>query len=81
MLSHSHNGSSSGNKNWGLGGLGSNCGFQPYPDTLHRGYGWGRMIDEDFFPEPVVWDFRSNAAQATSSAKERNKTQFPLSWH
>jgi hypothetical protein len=39
------------------------------------------MIDSDFFPEPVVWDFRSNAAQATSSAKERNKNQFPLSWH
>jgi hypothetical protein len=81
MLGNSHNGSSAGNKSWGFAGLGSNYGLQPYPDTLHRGYGWGRMTDSDFFPEPVVWDFRSNATQATGSAKERNKTQFPLSWH
>ncbi len=71
----------SAQRNWSLAGLGSNYGFQHYPDTLHRGYGWGRMIDSAFFPEPVVWDFRSNAAQATSSAKERNKTRYPLSWH
>ncbi len=81
MLGNSHNGSSAGNKNWGLAGFGSNYGLQPYLDTLHRGYGWGRMMDSDFFPKPVVLDFRSNAAQATGSSKERNKTQFPLSWH
>jgi len=74
MLGNSHNGSSAGNKNWGLVGLGSKYGLQPYPDMLHRGYGWGRMIDSDFFPEPVVWDFRSNAAQTTGSVKERNGT-------
>jgi hypothetical protein len=81
MLGHSHNRSSGGNKSWELAGLGSNYGLQPYPDTLHRGYGWGRMIDADFFPEPVVWDFPSNAAQTTCSAKEHNKTRYPLSWH
>jgi hypothetical protein len=81
MFGHSHNGSSARNGNWSLSGLGSAYGFQPYPDILHRGCGWGRMIDSDFLPEPVVWDFRSNAVQATGSAKECNKTPFPLSWH
>jgi hypothetical protein len=81
MLGNSHNGSSAGNKSWELAGLGSNYGLKSYPDRLHRGYGWGRIIDEDFFPEPVIWDFRSNTAQATGSDKERNKTQSPLFRH
>ncbi len=71
----------SAQRNWSLAGLGSAYGLSPHPDIRNRRCGWGRMIDSDFFPEPVVWDFRSNAAQATGSAKERNKNQFPLSWH
>jgi hypothetical protein len=79
MLGTPYNGSSAGNKSLGLAGLGPNHGLQPHPDTLHRGYGWGRAIDDDFFPEPMVWGLRSNAAQATSSAKERDTKQFLLS--
>lgn len=81
MLDHSQNGSSGGRKNWKLSGLGSTYSLQPHPDTLNRGYGWGRMIDDEFFMEPLVWDFRCNAAQTTGSAKERTKIQYPLSWH
>lgn len=81
MLGHSHNGSSGGNKNWNLSGLGSAYGLQPYPDTLHRSYGWGRMIDSEFFMQPLFSEFRSNATQTTASAKERTKTHYPLSWH
>lgn len=80
MLGYSHKGSLGGNKNWSLSGLGSAYGLQPYPDTLHRGYGWGRMIDSDFFTAPIVLDFRGNAAQATGSVKERTITQYPSIW-
>lgn len=66
---------------WSLTGLGSANSLQPHPDTLHRGYGWGRMIDGEFFMEPLFSDFRCTAEQTTASSKERKKTQYPLSWH
>jgi hypothetical protein len=71
MLAHSHNESSLGNGNWTVTGLGSEYRFQPYSNTLYRGYGWGRIIDDECFSEPVVWDFRSSAAQTTRPAQKQ----------
>ena len=71
----------SSQRSWSLAGLGSAYGLSPHPDTLHRGYGWGRMIDDEFFMRPLFSEFRSTAAQTTASSKERKKTQYPLSWH
>jgi len=34
MLGNSHNGLSTGNKSWGLDGLGSAYGLSPYADLL-----------------------------------------------
>jgi hypothetical protein len=84
MLGHSHNGSSAGNKSWALAGLGTNYSLQPYPDTLHRGYGWGRMVDlDDPFPsraKTIHSDFHSEAKGLARSAKDTRKTTYPLQW-
>ncbi len=81
MLDHSHNGSSGKNGVWSFSGLGSDYGPHPYSNTLYRGYGWGRIIDSDFLSQPVIWDFRNNAAQITDSAKEQKQTLYQLSRH
>lgn len=71
----------SSQRSWSLAGLGNAYNLQPHPDALHRGYGWGRYIDSEFFTAPVILDFRGNAAQATGSVEERTKTNYPLIWH
>ncbi len=79
MLGHSDNASPARNRCWTPSGLGSNYGLQPYLDTVYRGYGWGQLIDDDFFQESVVWDFRSNAAQTTGSVKKQRIKRHTLS--
>jgi hypothetical protein len=84
MLGHSHNGLSVRNRNWTLAGLGSNYSSKPYLDNLHRGYGWGRIIDlDDDFPSQASTahlNFRREANEMAQSEKENRKTTYPLQW-
>jgi hypothetical protein len=73
MLAHRHDGMATGKVV--LAGLGSNCGLQPYRETLVRGYGWGRVIDLDdpFLPnaKPVAVDFDREARLLTRSLRHK----------
>jgi len=71
----------SAQRNWSLAGLGSANSLRPYPDTLHRGYGWGRMLDSDDFSWPIIAAFHSEAAHITKPMKDRLETQHPPTWH
>lgn len=76
---HAHSQNAAGN--WDLAGPGSPYSFRSYPDTIHHGYGWGRMIDSDFFSGPLVSTFHRNAVKTTKPGKTRKEIKYPLSWH
>jgi hypothetical protein len=81
MQIHSLHETKTGSKSRPLAGLGSSYSPQTYFHTLHRGYGWGRMMDDDIFPVPAISAFHNEVNHLTKPAKDRDQTRYPISWH